>query len=859
MKLLIEDLIPHMRRVQAAERDLRDLSLLWQMIEASAAISCPQEAASILPMLTQTRVRFASLQARLVQQLGAESLAELRDELASTAQCSIDILVRNLFERTADVGFLATDDVLRAFCAAPADQRMAQQPALLRRLAEYRAKYSVYDDIVVLGLDGQVLARLDEQPGPARSGDPIVAQALARAAYVEQHAPSDLAAGGAPALLYGHRIAAPNSGVVGGAVGVLVLRFRQADEMQRIFASVANARRQAALLLLDGEDRVIASNDESHVPLGVRLQTAPGGEVALTTFGGREYLSVTRATGGYQGYQGPSGWRAHAMVSLLTAFRGAPDNEERGTDENRLTLDNPELATIQREVDAINADLRRVIWNGRLVAGVHAGVHAEVDASGQARLKSVLEQIQLAGARTRERVAGAIGELYRSSLARAGHQARELARLAADIMDRNLYERANDCRWWALSPLIQRELAQPASAAGSQALNALLGHVNGLYTVYSRLVVFDVQGRVRGVSNDAEQSLLDTEIDPALRDAALALADSQRYAVSAFAPSPLSGGVPTYIYLAPVRHEQAVVGGIAIVFNAEREFRAMLTDVLADRDGLAAFIDGEGRVVAGTREAEAIGSALPFDATQAMVALDDDTFVSARVAATGYREFKRSDGYQNHVQAVVALRMGTPERRREALFDRMVLPLPMRPRAQLLEFALFQVGAGRFGLPAQAVLEARPRAGLVRAPLGLPHSAGLLEVPAPRGTVVIPVLCARSLFGVHYAPRDGDGVVLVLADPQRPDMPLLGLRVDDVLSVLDVDASHLQPAPAGLRQHSPLLTGLLRLGLTGASGEVLAQMLDHVALAGMVSTAAHPATGPEPTGAPAAEEQPVAA
>ena len=78
---IVDDLIPHMRRVQSAERDLRDLSLLWQMIEASSAISCPEEAESILPMLTQTRVRFSALQARLVQQLGAESLAELREDL----------------------------------------------------------------------------------------------------------------------------------------------------------------------------------------------------------------------------------------------------------------------------------------------------------------------------------------------------------------------------------------------------------------------------------------------------------------------------------------------------------------------------------------------------------------------------------------------------------------------------------------------------------------------------------------------------------------------------------------------------------------------------------------------------------
>ncbi|MFY9510195.1 MAG: cache domain-containing protein [Rubrivivax sp.] len=421
---LAEDLLPHMRRVQSAERDLRDLSLLWQMIEASSAISCPDEAESILPMLAQTRSRFASLQQRLLDQLGSGSVAELRDELASTAQCTVDILVRNLYERTADVGFLATDEPLRRFCAADALERDTQRGPLLQRLREYRAKYSVYDDIVLLAPDGRVLARLADSAAAQTSSDPVLAAALAGRGYAERYGRSDLGDDETPVLLYGHRV---DDGA-GRCVGVLVLRFRLADEMERIFASVADERRYAALVLLDGERRVVASNDNAHVPLGSRLQTAACEGLSLITFGGREYLAVTCAAAGYQGYAGP-GWRAQAMVSLTTAFRSRHDSVD---DSAHLTLDNGELAAIRAEVDAINADLRRVVWNGRLVAGLQGGA--------QARLKAVLQQINEAGSRTRDRVALAIQDLYRGSLGRATQQAQSLARLAADIMDRNLYE-----------------------------------------------------------------------------------------------------------------------------------------------------------------------------------------------------------------------------------------------------------------------------------------------------------------------------------------------------------------------------------------------------------------------------------
>lgn len=821
---IVDDLIPHMRRVQGAERDLRDLSLLWQMIEASSAISCPEDAETILPMLTQTRVRFSALQARLVGQLGQESLAELRDEIASTAQCTIDILVRNLYERTADVGFLATDDVLRAFCTADGPARAAGQAALVNRLAEYRSKYTVYDDIAVLAPEGAVLARLDGSSTLQHSSDPVLAEARARHGYVERFARSDLATGSEPALLYAHRI----DDDAGRCVGVLVLRFRNADEMLRIFASVSDAGRQVALLLLDENDRVIASNDEAHVPVGAPVRTAGDGEVALTTFGGREYLSVTRSTHGYQGYQGPRGWRAHAMVSLLTAFRGSHATEAEAAGGQALALDNEELARIQAEVDAINGDLRRVVFNGRLVAGAREGT--------QARLKAVLRQINEAGTRTRERVAAAIRDLHGSSIGRARHQALELARLAADIMDRNLYERANDCRWWALSPVLQRGLSEPAGAAGSAALNAVLAHINGLYTVYTRLVAFDAQGLIRAVSHDDEASpLLGTQVDATVQEAAARLGDTQRYWVTPFAASALSGGVPTYVYVAGVRQGTQPAGGIAIVFNAEREFRAMLDDVLAGRDGMAAFVDGEGRVVASTEAAFPVGSLLPFGET-GVAEHGGAHHAVARVTAGGYREFKRSDGYSNGVHAVVALRLGGIDRRRSPLSDTALQPLPTRQPGSAREYALFHVGAGRYALPAAVVIEARRRDGLVRAPTRAPQVLGLLEVPDRSGTRVVPVLCARRLFGVEHQPRAGDGLVLVLGTPEAPGQPLVGLQVDDVASVLDVAAEHLQPAPDGLRSFTPRLAGLLRLGAREAgAGGMLVQLVDPTGLLAMAS------------------------
>jgi chemotaxis signal transduction protein len=816
MTVRVDDLIPHMRRVQGAERDLRDLGLLWQMIEASSAISCPEEAESILPMLTQTRVRFADLQRKLVAQLGRAALDELGDELTALAQCTIDILVRNLFERTADVGFLATDDVLRAFCSADRAAREDMHEAFIERLRAYQSKYSVYDDIVLLDTERRVIARLDASRPVEISHDPVVAQALGQRGHAERFGPSDLSRDASPCLLYAHRV----EDAQGRLQGALVLRFRHQDEMARIFAGVGRDAPEVALLLLDDGDEVIASSDVSHVALGSHVKGAAHAQVALTTFAGREYLSVTCQTRGYQGYTGPKGWHAQAMVSLLTAFRNRGDDE---ADPKQLSLDDEGLQLIQQEVDAINADLRRVVWNGRLVAHMQDGA--------QARLKSVLTQVNGAGTRTRDRVGTAIRELYRSSLHRACRQSRELARLAADVMDRNLYERANDCRWWALSPVLREVLADPDTAPGHPELQRVLSAIQALYAVYSRLVVFDAQGRICGVSDDeATASLLGQTIDDALLQSVRQLNDPQRYAVSPFRESPLSGGQATYIYAAAIRAPDGarIVGGIAVVFNAQREFRAMLDDVKGELDGLAAFVDSAGRVLSCTDERFPVGSVLPFRA-DGVVDHEEVHYASARIRAPGYREFKRQDGYDNGVHAVFAVRLGSLDRRRIAHHDIALQALVSRHRDELQEYALFHVGAGRYALPAACVVEARTREGLVIAPLGNAAMAGLLEVPDGRATRVVPVLCGRRFFGLNYPPRTGDGVVLVLADPSQPGRPIAGFLVDHVSTVLDVGPEHLQAAPEGLRLHAPALKALLRVEAFSARGrepDLLVQLID---------------------------------
>jgi hypothetical protein len=63
-----------------------------------------------------------------------------------------------------------------------------------------------------------------------------------------------------------------------------------------------------------------------------------------------------------------------------------------------------------------------------------------------------------------------------------------LSQLAIDIMDRNLYERANDCRWWALNSDFKEALE---SGNFDKKMLESLKYINSLYTLYTNLIIFD--------------------------------------------------------------------------------------------------------------------------------------------------------------------------------------------------------------------------------------------------------------------------------------------------------------------------------------------------------------------------------
>ena len=818
--------LPYMPDVARCELSLRELNQMWQLIESSAKMNCPAEARLLLPAMVATRTGFAHLEQALIANLVQEKVNQVLANLGTQARYAIDILVRNLFERTADVGFLATDADLCTFVADFADDsghdhHRASLDAARRRLAAYRDKYTVYDEILLLDTGGRVLVQADVTTPVARSLDPLLAATLAADGYVETFRATDLRPAKSRALVYSHRMRDPRSGAV---VGVLCLCFNFEQEMDAIFSAYRDPSHRANMLLLDADNRVVSSADPLWIPAGVPVPVNPDGSARPLLFGGREYLVQTFGCNDYQGYPGPAGWKAQLMVPLDLAFRDSGADVIQGADAqlvqgllSHAQAFSPPLHELMTAVTRTTRTIGRIVWNGKVTS--HGDGNGSGSGSNNSRLNTILDQISGTGARSDALFSRSIRDLYQTVLAASISQAELTSQLLVDMLDRNLYERANDCRWWALTAQLRRGLAE---GGDDDAIKTVLAHINRLYTVYARLFVYDRQGRI--VAATGAGPLPCTHVDADTLGRVCALRSELDHHVERFAPSALYGDAPTFIYHAAIRHpEQAanVVGGIGVVFDAGPELANMLHSGVAGRSNMHAyFITPERQVLASTNAAHPPGATLALPATQLAALLaaadrngrssgalmmehDGQYVIAACSRAAGYREFRAHAGVEQPVLALLLESFGPVRDRRElAALGAQAMQVEsaqgMQEAGTGTDYAIFHAGRALMALPARSIQEAVPFTRVQRAAGNNPARVGMLDVAPGGGSKQFVWVFDLALLATGRAAvvTDNSQVMLVRLSTSTC-AGTIGLLVDDLHSVQQFADDALTASPMG--------------------------------------------------------------
>lgn len=246
--------------------------------------------------------------------IGGAILGHMRGQrLADLALNAIEIVDRNLYERTCDVRWWATDSAVVA-CLAEGDDAAARRYAS-ERLGVILDAYTVYLDLWICDTKGRVVAngRPGKYPG-------VVGQSVAdakwfrdgmRTATGDDFVACDIekarALGDAPVATYATAIREGGQ-AKGKVLGVLGVHFDWRPQAQAVVDGVRltpEERERSRVMLLDQKGRVLASSDNQGVLSEIFPLNVLGG--TMGSYADGDVTVGYALTPGYETYAG-LGW-----------------------------------------------------------------------------------------------------------------------------------------------------------------------------------------------------------------------------------------------------------------------------------------------------------------------------------------------------------------------------------------------------------------------------------------------------------------------------------------------------------------------------------------------------------------------
>jgi len=191
----------------------------------------------------------------------------------------------------------------------------------------------------------------------------------------------------------------------------------------------------------------------------------------------------------------------------------------------------------------------------------------------------------------------------------------DLAFNVIDIVDRNLYERSCDVRWWATEPAVVRCLKEASRESASHA-SLRLGQILDSYTVYSDLVIADTSGRVLANGRPARYRSAGATVSGAeWFRAAMATRSGNEFGFESMHDSELVDRQSTLAYSCAVRDPESPqgrpLGVLGILFNWKALGQTVVERIpLSDAERQctrACLVDDRGRILADTsRKGESV-------------------------------------------------------------------------------------------------------------------------------------------------------------------------------------------------------------------------------------------------------------
>ncbi len=232
-----------------------------------------------------------------------------------------------------------------------------------------------------------------------------------------------------------------------------------------------------------------------------------------------------------------------------------------------------------------------------------------------------------------------------------GERLADLAHNMIETIDRNLYERSCDVRWWATDQAVVDCAADPANLDLANWAANRLRVILDSYTVYLDLWIADADGNViaTGRSERFPKAMGKSVKNQAWFQDAIHTLDGSEFAVADIQTVAELDNQTAAIYSAAIREGGAingkVVGALGIFFNWETQAQAIVEGVRLSQEekksSRCLIIDRHHRIIAASDHQDVLTGSFPIKSSKSdrgFYTLDDETIVA----------FAKTPGYETY-------------------------------------------------------------------------------------------------------------------------------------------------------------------------------------------------------------------
>lgn len=303
-------------------------------------------------------------------------------------------------------------------------------------------------------------------------------------------------------------------------------------------------------------------------------------------------------------------------------------------------------------IDRIMMRTRILSMNARLEAsragpaGLGFGVVAREMGVVAEEVNALSSQLQSEVATNTARIETAGRQMMRDF---RGQRFADLARNVVEIIDRNLYERSCDVRWWATDSAVVNAVEDAAPEALNHAC-ARLATILRSYTVYLDLWVADRSGKVVATGRaDRFPKALGENVSTAewFRNG-LRTASGDDFAVCDIGLNSVLGGAQTATYSTAIRRggesDGEAIGVLGIFFDWEPQARAIVEGIAlpeGERAGTRVMLlDARYRVIAASDKPCSLGEQYPLKPTATQGYYENGQRMICYALTPGYETYK---------------------------------------------------------------------------------------------------------------------------------------------------------------------------------------------------------------------------